>query len=298
MATYITIETDKKIAYQIDGGEKNVMFANVEDDGYPEPTGTITITQNGTGIDVKDYAEADVNVPGGGYPEPTGTITITQNGTGIDVKDYAAADVAVPSYPEPTGTKQISITQNGTTTENVKDYASAEITVNVPAEQYYIKTGSFTIDSDIAVTTSGNDIDVGFTGQPDMIYCWMTPTTFNNLETVSSNVWYRWAIIKNDSIVPSFPPVRINASTDVQGHFTSDIDYIIAATISVNTSTDPTNSKGYALNPMGYSTYNSAVNAINNDGTITIARFSTVGQTVKTGTYNYIALYGLSYLPV
>lgn len=34
-------------------------------------------------------------------------------------------------YPEPTGTKEINITENGTTTENVKDYANAEITVNV-----------------------------------------------------------------------------------------------------------------------------------------------------------------------
>lgn len=34
---------------------------------------------------------------GGGYPEPTGTVQITQNGTGIDVKDYAEADVAVPN---------------------------------------------------------------------------------------------------------------------------------------------------------------------------------------------------------
>lgn len=32
----------------------------------------------------------------------------------------------------PTGTKQITITQNGTTTENVTNYASAEIIVNVP----------------------------------------------------------------------------------------------------------------------------------------------------------------------
>ena len=32
----------------------------------------------------------------------------------------------------PTGTKQISVTQNGTTTEDVTNYADAEITVNVP----------------------------------------------------------------------------------------------------------------------------------------------------------------------
>lgn len=32
----------------------------------------------------------------------------------------------------PTGTKQISVTQNGTTTEDVTNYASAEIAVNVP----------------------------------------------------------------------------------------------------------------------------------------------------------------------
>lgn len=32
----------------------------------------------------------------------------------------------------PTGTKNISVTQNGTTTEDVTNYASAQITVNVP----------------------------------------------------------------------------------------------------------------------------------------------------------------------
>lgn len=31
------------------------------------------------------------------YPEPTGTKSITANGTGIDVKQYASVDVAVPS---------------------------------------------------------------------------------------------------------------------------------------------------------------------------------------------------------
>jgi len=38
-------------------------------------------------------------VVGGGGIEPTGTITITQNGTGIDVAQYATADVNVNASP-------------------------------------------------------------------------------------------------------------------------------------------------------------------------------------------------------
>lgn len=63
------------------------------------PIGTKTITQNGTGIDVAQYAYADVNVPDG--ITPTGTIGITQNGT-VDVTQYASASVNV-TYPTWTG---------------------------------------------------------------------------------------------------------------------------------------------------------------------------------------------------
>lgn len=44
---------------------------------------------------------------------------------------FVSAVQAIPTGTTPTGTKQISITQNGTTTEDVAQYASAEITVNV-----------------------------------------------------------------------------------------------------------------------------------------------------------------------
>lgn len=59
---------------------------------YIVPTGTKSITENGTGIDVAAYADVDVNVPTG--ITPTGTIQITQNGQ-VDVTQYATADVNV-----------------------------------------------------------------------------------------------------------------------------------------------------------------------------------------------------------
>ena len=53
------------------------------------PSGTIEITENGTGIDVTEYASANVAVP-----QPSGTISITENGT-TDVTEYASAAVNV-----------------------------------------------------------------------------------------------------------------------------------------------------------------------------------------------------------
>lgn len=81
------------------------------------PTGTKTITSNGTDIDVSTYARADVAVP-----VPEGNIEITQNGTGIDIADYSTATVAVP---EPTGS--LEITSNDT--YDVTNYA--QVIVNV-----------------------------------------------------------------------------------------------------------------------------------------------------------------------
>lgn len=56
----------------------------------------------------------------------------------------------------PTGTKQISIISNGTTTEDVTDYAHAEITVNVPSSG-----GGYTFDwasSSQVITIGANSV--------------------------------------------------------------------------------------------------------------------------------------------
>lgn len=55
--------------------------------------------------------------------------------------DLTLTDV---SRSAPTGTKQISITQNGTTTEDVTNYASAEINVNVSTPSPTLQTKSVT----------------------------------------------------------------------------------------------------------------------------------------------------------
>ena len=85
----------------------------------------------------------------------------------------------------PTGTKQISIAQNGTTTEDVTNYANAEITVNVPPDiSAALQALGFTIVSDTIITgtrsngnTSGVFSDTGTTnGQGLIVVALDTPT--------------------------------------------------------------------------------------------------------------------------
>jgi hypothetical protein len=64
-------------------------------DGYIKPTGSKSITSNGT-HDVTSVASAVVNVPvPSGYIKPSGSKSITENGT-HDVTQYASAVVNVP----------------------------------------------------------------------------------------------------------------------------------------------------------------------------------------------------------
>ena len=68
----------------------------VDAEGGTTPTGTITITENGEGIDVADYAYADVNVSGGGGGDLS-TAQVTIIGT-VSGGNLCSAIAVIPDY--------------------------------------------------------------------------------------------------------------------------------------------------------------------------------------------------------
>lgn len=107
---------------------------------------------------LKRIAELLPTAIGGGGITPTGTktINVTQNGTVTeDVTNYANAEVItnVPQGVFPSGTKTININQNGTVTEDVTNYVNAQVNVTVPTvENCYITTTTLATHKSTNVT--------------------------------------------------------------------------------------------------------------------------------------------------
>ena len=66
--------------------------------GMVKPEGTITITENGEGIDVAQYATADVSVSGGGSSTQTLTVTKSAASDTVSVQTLSWADYIAENY--------------------------------------------------------------------------------------------------------------------------------------------------------------------------------------------------------
>lgn len=111
------------------------LQAELNDEAMIDPNAVIDITENGL-YNVAKYGYADVDVP-----QPSGKITITENGTDIDVSEYATADVNVAGGGGNPNTIQ---TVTGTLANPFGDINAAELRTALLNKE---ATGYLTIDA-------------------------------------------------------------------------------------------------------------------------------------------------------
>ena len=220
---------------------------------------------------------------------PTGTKSITANGTGIDVASYQYADVAVPnSYSQSDEGKVVSngalVAQTSDTVTTNDTYDTTlinSLTVNVSGGggTAQVATGSFTLASEFSLTTSAQTLpglDLDF--QPDLLVWMIDRASFANLTPSGQHIYGMFAIRK------SISPYMLNS---VVPTVTEDFNISLWYTASSNSDSP----SGYALDRFANitSTYYSRF-SINADGTVSVGRWSSAGSSIYAGKYNYYAV--------
>lgn len=249
-----SIDVLNKIAELMNGEDDASLnpeaIENIADaaSGYIKPTGTKSITTNGT-HDVTEYASADVNVPN----PSTGTKSITENGT-YDVTAFASANVNVSgglsafdsyefnianelSYDDSSGTSLRTITTltpHQTLIDKINEYSSltkAEYPFTYGDARGYF---AFVITpknlSNIPTPTSPTEYLVR-----KETYC--AVGTFSNGEKMVMTTPYMYRVSKKSSGGFSFPTVsgdNVNVVNDALTPSTTSGNIVIKAKLTTN----------------------------------------------------------------
>ena len=254
----------------------------------------------------------------------SGTKSITSNGTGIDVTNYAAVDVAVPSGTPTLQNKTIhpsssdqSITADngydGLGTVTVKgvlltNLTAANIVSGVTVKVGDaddddrvasvtgtasggggVKSGTFVVASDTTILRNGTSLDIGLTSAPDVLIVWIDAASYHALSSPSNNRCYMFQLYKYNS---NQPPMRVNNTTSVSDIY-SNIEYVRVCNLNVLTCSS--DSTGVALTGAAVSAANAEYTTINSDGTLLLSSTSTSNQVMYAGTYHYVAITGATF---
>lgn len=181
-----------------------------------------------------------------------GTKTITANGTYAASSDsldgYSSLVVNVPTGITPTGTKTISITSDGTTTEDVTNYASAEITVNVPtgtartSADLTASGATVTVPAGLYAEAASKSVANGSATTP------ATTITANPSISVSASGLITATASASQSITPTVSPGYVSNGTagtiSVSGNNTEQLTTMAAQTVTPTTSSQTVSTSG------------------------------------------------------
>ena len=198
---------------------------------------TLTTINNQTRVleTAGTWLEDDITLTDVSASSPTLIIkNISTNGTynaSSDSADgFSSVVVNVPTGITPTGTKQINITANGTVTEDVANYASAQITVNVPSsspsQAQHTIYFEFSDNTNTSITGYWDDAFISNSIRAT------TPTTYNNktvtLARLDGTTWYELANIPLNTQLIDYNAVTNDYVVDSSGAVVAEQWYAVS----------------------------------------------------------------------